>query len=480
MRHRALRVLLSIIAVIGLTYVAFRAIPVNATTVGFAYLLLVLVVASACGFIEAAAASLAATAAYNYFFLPPVKTFTIADPQNWVALFSFIATALIASRLSAVAKQRTLEAVRRRQDVERLYTFSRSLLLIDTSDSFARQLARKLADTFDLEAVVLYERATGEFYRAGPSEFDGVNDQLREAALHGAAYFDPERRRAITAVRLGSEPIASLAIQGPNMPDSMLQGIANLVAIGLERVRADQLTHQVEAARQSEQLRTTIIDAMAHEFKTPLTSIKAATTSLLSDPGQPAAARTEMLKIADQEAHHLATLIDDAVEMARLDVANINVRREMSDIREIVEEIVASMHPAIDDRMLDIVCESPLPSVGLDARLVRLAIKQIIDNALKYSPSTAPVHIRMSNGNGAVTIEITDYGNGIPPEEQRRIFDRFYRSPHVKTQIPGSGLGLSIAASIAKAHDGMLTVTSHPGETTFAMTLPVAATGQSH
>jgi len=146
LRHRALRVLLSIAAVIILTYIAFRTIPVNATTVGFSYLLLVLVIASAWGFIEAAAASLAATAAYNYFFLPPVKTFTIADPQNWVALFSFIATALIASRLSAVAKQRTVEADRRRQDVERLYTFSRSLLLIDAADSFARHLARKLAN----------------------------------------------------------------------------------------------------------------------------------------------------------------------------------------------------------------------------------------------------------------------------------------------------------------------------------------------
>jgi two-component system, OmpR family, sensor histidine kinase KdpD len=479
LRHRALRVLLSIVAVTALTYIASQAIPVNATTVGFAYLLLVLVIASAWGFIEAAVTSLAATVLYNYFFLPPVKTFTIADPQNWVALFSFIATALVASRLSAVARHRTVEAVRRRQDVERLYTFSRSLLLIDTADSFARQLARKLADTFDLEAVVLYERATGEFYRAGPFEFDGIDDQLREAALHGAAYFDPERRRAITAVRLGSEPIAGLAIQGPNMPDSMLQGIANLVAIGLERVRADQLAHQVEVAHQSEQLRTTIIDAMAHEFKTPLTSIKAATTSLLSDPGQPAAARTEMLKIADQEAQHLAMLIDDAVEMARLDVANINVQREMSDIREMVEEVVESMRPAIDDRTLDVRCESPLPSVGLDRRLVRLAIRQLIDNALKYSPSAAPVHIRITGGHGAVMMEITDYGNGIAPQEQRRIFERFYRSPDVKTQIPGSGLGLSIAASIVKAHDGTLTVSSHPGETTFAMTLPVAAKAQA-
>jgi signal transduction histidine kinase len=219
---------------------------------------------------------------------------------------------------------------------------------------------------------------------------------------------------------------------------------------------------------------------MAHEFKTPLTSIKAATTSLLADPGQSAAARTEMLKIADQEAHHLTTLIDDAVEMARIDAAHINLHREMSDIRTIVGDVVEGMRPAAEDRALDVQCDSPLPPVALDRRLVRLAIKQLIDNALKYSPATAPVRIHLGHGNGTVIIQIIDQGNGIPPQEQRRIFDRFYRSPRVKTQIPGSGLGLSIAASIVQAHGGSLTVASRPGETTFTVTLPVVSKGQTN
>ena len=156
------------------------------------------------------------------------------------------------------------------------------------------QLVRKLAETFGLSAAVLYDRRTGEFYRAGPADFEGLDDQLRDAALQGTSFSDAATFRTITAVRLGSEPIASLALQGVNMPDSVLQGVGNLVAIGLERAKAQDLAHQVEAARQSEQLRTTLIDAMAHEFKTPLTLIKGATSSVLSgtDPLSEVSPRT--------------------------------------------------------------------------------------------------------------------------------------------------------------------------------------------
>jgi len=453
------------------TYIAHLVI-VNATTVGFAYLLLVLIIASTAGFVEAAIASAAATLAFNYFFLPPLHTLNIADSQNWVALFSLLATSLIGSRMSEKAKQRALDAIERRQDIERLYSFSRAILLIDDSEPFPTQLARKVVEIFGVSAAVLYDRRTGEMHRAGPSEFEGLDDQLRDSASHGASYYDPERRRVITAVRLGSEPIASLAVQGPVMADNVLQGIANLVAIGLERARAQDLGHQIEAVRQSEQLRTTLIDAMAHEFKTPLTAIKAATTSLLADSEPRSDNTQELLTIADEEAEHLRTLIDDAVEMARLDTAHIEVHREISNVCEVIREVIASLQPLIDDRPLEVECDEKMPAIALDRRLVKLAVKQLIDNALKYSPPKTPVKIRIRSGDEMAVIEVTDHGKGLSVQEQSRIFERFYRSPAVKNQIPGSGLGLSIAHSIARAHSGDLVVSSTPGETTFRMTLP--------
>jgi two-component system, OmpR family, sensor histidine kinase KdpD len=476
---RAARLLASLGGVALVTWIATSLIPVNATTVGFAYLLLVLVIATVWGFVEASLASVAATLTLNFFFLPPVGRLTIADPQNWVALFSFLATSLVASRLSTVAKRRTLDAVVRQQDVERLYTFSRSILLIDRKEGFPKELVRKLAEIFELSAVVLYERRTESFYRAGPLDFDGLDDQLRDAALLGTSFGDSERHRTITAVRLGSEPIAGLALQGAQMPDSVLQGIGNLVAIGLERARAQDLAAQVDAARQSEKLRTSLLDAMAHEFKTPLTSVIAATSALLDNPDQPMASRVELLKIADEEAHRLKELIDDTVEMGRLDAADIRVDAEPANMGDLVHEVVESMRNEIDDRPLQVNCAQPCPAVAVDRRLVKLAIKQLLDNALKYSPPDKPVTIDMQHDGAMVTMSVTDHGKGITAQEQAHIFDRMYRSPSVERQIPGSGLGLSIALSIVRAHHGDLSVTSRPGETTFRLTLPTGPDGAS-
>ncbi len=479
MSRLALRLLLSLAGVAVITYTAYSVIPQNPTTVGFAYLLLVLVIASTWGLAEATLASVAATLAFDFVFLPPIGKITIADPQNWVALFSFLAAALITSRLSARVKRQALDAVERQRDIERLYTFSRAILLIDPVEPVAKQLARKVAEVFGLRAAVLYDRRTGEIHRAGPSDFDGMEDQLRDAAFQGTSFFDPEHQRVITAVRLGSEPIASFAVQGAFMQDSVLQGISNLIAIGLERARAQDLAHQVEAARRSEQLRTTLIDAMAHEFKTPLTSIRAATTSLLSSPDQPIETRTELLEIADEEARHLQALIDDAVDMARLESDNrVQIRRELTDPKELMEDVVASLHTQIDNRPVEISSEGSLPRLELDRRLLKLALKQVLDNALKYSPPRSPVTVRVSNGpvsNGhsAVNFEITDHGVGIPEQEQSHLFERFYRSPSVKNQVPGIGLGLAIANNIVLAHHGELTVNSRPGETTFRVSLPL-------
>jgi two-component system, OmpR family, sensor histidine kinase KdpD len=468
----AQRLPISLAGVAAVTFAAHWLIRVNATTVGFAYLLLVLVVASTWGFTEAAVASVAATFTFNFFFLPPMGTLTIADPQNWVALFSFLATALIASRLSDKAERRAQDAIARREDVEHLYAFGRAILLIDETESFPKQLTQKLADVFPVNAAVLYDRRSGEIFRAGPSEFHGLDEQLRDAAWNGSSFSDPERRRVIVAVRLGSEPIAALALEGAQMPDSVVQGLASLVAIGLERARAQDLAHQVEAGRRSEQLRTTLLDAMAHEFKTPLTAIKAATTALLSGSAEDGDSRTELLTVADEEAEHLRELIDDAIEMARLDNAHIDLNLEICDPAEVVREAVASIRTEIASRPVGVTCEADLGQFAIDRRLVRLAIRQLLDNALKYSSPQSPVEIRVSGSEDASVIEVANRGADIPAREQARIFERFYRGAGVKEQIPGSGLGLSIAGRIVEAHRGGLTVESEAGETTFRVRLP--------
>ncbi len=135
---------------------------------------------------------------------------------------------------------------------------------------------------------------------------------------------------------------------------------------------------------------------------------------------------------------------------------------------------MASLHTQIDDRPVEIRSEGSLPQLSLDRRLLKLALKQVLDNALKYSPPRSPVEVRVSNGGDSVNFEITDRGQGIPEQEQGRLFERFFRSPSVKNQVPGFGLGLAIAHNIIQAHHGALTVSSRPGETTFRVALPLA------
>ncbi|HSW38402.1 MAG TPA: ATP-binding protein, partial [Acidobacteriota bacterium] len=359
------------------------------------------------------------------------------------------------------------------QDLERLYTFSRAILLIDNSEPFASQLVRKLADVFQLNAAALFDRRTGHIHRGGASALPDIDDLLRATALRGTSSSDRNSGCLLMAVRLGSEPIASLAIQGAPMPDSMLQGIANLVAIGLEREKSQALAQQIEAVRRSEQLRTGILDAMAHEFKTPLTSIKAATTALLAGMERRPDNSTELLRIADEGADRLQEIIDDTLVMARLDSAHIEISPETSDIREIVSQAIHSARAELEGRALEVIHAEGIPPTALDPRLIRLALKQLIDNAIKYSPANSPIEIRTCRDGDTIAVDITDYGEGIPETEQDRIFERFFRSPAVLHQIPGSGLGLSIAHGILRAHRGDLTVQSSPGRTTFRLSLPI-------
>jgi two-component system, OmpR family, sensor histidine kinase KdpD len=473
--QRPVRVLLSLTFLAALTFVA-HLFPVNAITVGFAYLLLVLIVASTWGFIEACILSISATLTFNFFFFPPVGTFNIAETQNWVALFTFLTTSLIASRLSTKAKRRALDAIERQQDIERLYTFSRTILLIDNSESFSAQLIQKLADIFQLNMAMLYDRRANAFYRAGPFETKGLESQLLKVANEGATLGDETCMFA--AIRLGLEPIAALAIQGSRITDSVLQGIANLVAIGLEKARAQELANEIEATRRSERLRTSLIDALAHEFKTPLTSIRGTTTLLLDTPDQPKENRMELLKIADEEAQHLSNLIDDTVAMARLDAGSIKINPELLDIFEVIEDVQTSLKVELQGRSLEIYRGNEVGCGTFDGHLLKLAIKQLIDNALKYSTPGTPLKIRVEQKKEAIRLEVTNAGKEIPIQEQIRIFERFYRSPSVQNRIPGSGLGLSIAQSIARAHGGDLTVSSISGETTFQLVLPVDYKGE--
>lgn len=467
--HRVVRIL-AVLAITGaVTLVCFRLIPVNTTTAGFFYLLAVLGIASWWGLLESVLASLACMLCFNFFFLPPIGTLTIADPQNWVALFAFLGTSIVASQLSARARNRTLEALESRREMERLYALSRGILLTAAGTGMPSQLAHLIAQIFAFPALALYDRSTGEFHRAGPEDLPGIEDKLRQAAVQGTSFQDEVSQTTATAIRLGGQPIGSLAMTGAVISDSALEAIANLAAIGLERTRAQKAANLAEAARQSEELKSTLLDAIAHEFKTPLTSIKAASSALLSSPDSNS---QELVHIVSEECDRLERLVTEVIHMARLEAGGVQLNRQLCPARQLIDKALEPMRGNVNGR-IELRIAADLPDIAVDPELVELAIRQLIDNALKYSPQSSAVVISAHTHNNNLVIRVSDQGPGIPEAEQARIFEKFYRGPN--RQVTGTGLGLAIAREIVRSHGGDIWVESAANHgSTFSLSIPVA------
>jgi len=461
--RRGFRLIASLALIAAVTFFAYRPLAVNATTAGFFYLVAILVIATGWGLAEATTASIAAMLCLNYFFLPPIGTFTIADPQNWVALFAFLATSITASQLSLQAKNRAREAVDRQLEMERLYALSRAILLTDMTQPVAKQIAYQIAHTFGFFGVALYDRASGEIQRAGPEDLPEFDEKLREVAVQGTQLQDDSRQVVVTAIRLGGVPIGSIALRGPSLSDTALQAVSNLVAIGLEKVRGQELANRAEASRQSEELKSTLLDAIAHEFKTPLTSIKAAASAMLSSPNPLPSEQRELATIIDEEADRLARLVTEAIQMARIEGGKFQLSPAPQSSSSLIAAALEQVKPMADGREVRLEVPTGLPSIWADVELIQLAIRQLLDNALKYSPATAPITISARGAAGGVVISVTDQGPGVPEAEQSRIFERFYRSATDRRHIAGTGMGLTIAREIMRAHGGEVSVASRPG-----------------
>lgn len=457
-------------AVAAVVVIFSRILPVNPSTVGFFFLLVVLATATAGGFAAACVASIAATLSYNYFFLPPIGQFTIAEPENWVALFTFLLTSLTASHLSGRARKEADEARRSQEATERLYALSRAILLTDAARPIGPQAAQSIAQIFDLPAVVIFDGKSNSTYRGGPLEIDDVDGRLHEIVRLGARHQDPSQDLDIWPIALGGKPIGALALRGMTGSDGAVQSILNLVAIALERVRTEEAASKAEAARQSEEFKSTLLDAIAHEFKTPLTSIKAAATGLRVLNTALPEDQSELVSIIEEETDHLNQLVTEAAKMSEIDAGKVKLKRALTEVQEV---IAATKGGFSDDRVRIAPPAAALPQIWVDADLIVLALRQLVDNALKYSGADTPITCRAENAGNRVVIRVIDQGPGIPEHDRERIFEKFFRRPGVRNRVPGSGLGLHIAREIARMHEGDLWVEpGAAGGSEFCLALP--------
>ncbi len=462
----------AMVLVIAITAFYSRFVSVNNVTVALSYLLAVLLIATRWGLAEALLASITGTLCFNYFFIPPIGKFTIADPQNWVAFSAFVATAVIASHLSASVKRQAEESMRRQHEMEQLYTLSRNLLLLEVHGPLAQETTNSIAEVFGLSGVAFYDRSSDRVHRAGPRDIPVDSSKLRDTALQGTVYHDSATKTTVIPVSLGGQPIGSLGIQGSQVSETALHAIGNLTAITLERAHSQELANQAEAVRQSEELKSTMLDALAHEFKTPLTPIKAAVTSMLSDTDT-SPAHQELLRIVDEETDRLNSMLTEAIQMSRIEAGKLELHRNPQFLGKIVRDQLAKLGERLEGRMVTVDIPESLPRVSVDPEFIGIAIWQLLSNALRYTPPGSPITLRARAEPTEVIASVEDSGPGISEKDQRKIFEKFYRGKHQREMIPGTGMGLTIAREIVRAHRGRIWVESEPGKgAKFSFSIP--------
>jgi two-component system sensor histidine kinase KdpD len=266
--------------------------------------------------------------------------------------------------------------------------------------------------------------------------------------------------------------VGSLAIYGASTLDTALHAIANLAAIVMERARAEAAASRMEAAQQNEAMKAMLLDALAHEFKTPLTSIKAAASSILD--GTPPAQK-ELVAVIEEESDRLDSLVSETIRMARIEAGDLRMDRRPQPVGPLIHAAVDKLRILLEDRDVRIETDPNLPEVSADAELIGLTIRQLLTNALKYANPESPIIIKAISIGDAVRISVKDLGPGIAPKNLQRIFEKYYRVEDSTNRIPGTGIGLTIARDIVKAHGGEIGVQSILGEgSEFFFLLPAA------
>ncbi|MGB6900669.1 MAG: DUF4118 domain-containing protein, partial [Candidatus Acidiferrum sp.] len=267
----------SLAIVAGLTLFYRHARDVNQTTIALTFLLAILAVSAVWGMAVSVFMSLVAVLAFNYFFLPPVGTFTIADPQNWVALFAFLVTSIMGSQLSARIRKEADESHQRRREIERLYKFSQKLLAEGNVIQLMNAIPNYIVESFEGGAAELFLPQKDKFYRSGFGASHLDEEKMKSVFLRDEGVFESQEGLYFIPVRMGVRPIGSLGISGSRLSRQTLEAVSSLVAIAIERARAVEKLGETEAERQGERLKSALLDSIAHDFRTPLTSIKAAT-----------------------------------------------------------------------------------------------------------------------------------------------------------------------------------------------------------
>jgi len=466
---RDIAVLLGGVLTIAAVAFVMRTLPqVSPTTVALALLLIVLGIATFGRLWIATVTAVTATLAFNFFFLPPLGTLTIADAQNWIALFAFLVVAVIASNLSAAVQARAREAIARRNEVTRLFDLTRDVLLTTETTGAIEALARHVARRFELSRVAIcLPGDQGWRVYQGASEdltIDGQTLDMALAKARGVVEFDARQRAygghirvgsnqdiSIVPLRHGTKAIGLLAASSSTIDIGALDALAGVVAIAIERAQFLAERDAAELVRQKADLASALLASLSHDLRTPLTAIRVAVENLCEE--LPAEERREQSRAAISELSRLTRLVQDILDMARIDAAAIRVDRDWVTAEEVVDAAMAYVRPTLEGRPLRVNAAGDL-EVEIDPRLASGALSHILENAAQYSPAGREIAVDARVDHDGLHISVTDQGPGLDAGELDHLFERFYRGQSARQTTFGTGMGLSITRGLLAAAGG--------------------------
>ena len=437
-------------------------------------LVLVVLIAYRWGVVQTVLASVLAAACLDYFYMPPIFSLYEGDPQDWISSGIFVSLALAAGYIADRIKSSASLNANERARLEKLYLTSRDVIMLDRRGEVGAQLTRLIAGTFNLDAVALWDAREARMDKAGKQPVP--EDEVRAAYFSELNENDLVSSKFTRTLRNGTRPVGALYIAGPcqegQLDPRSVDAIASLASIALERAHSFIAESDAEAAKRGEQLRSAVLDGLAHAFKTPLATIQNSSSGLLEMNGLGKPER-ELVSLIDEQAMRLTKLANHALQTAKLDERQLKVNYECISMDRLFQYCREEAAETLSDHVLQTVDATFGSAVWADLHLVEMALWQMLDNASKYASPATPITLRVASTDAEIVFSILNEGSLIAPEERIRIFQRFYRAPGSQHRASGTGIGLSVTKRIAEAHNGRVWVESDPTEgTTFFLALP--------
>jgi two-component system sensor histidine kinase KdpD len=463
-------------------------------SISLVFLMAVLASAIVWGLWPALFACFLSVLAFNFFFIPPLYTFTIADPENVVALFFFLLVAIVVSNLTAATRRQIVSARALARTAAELYAFSRKVAGIGTLDDLLWATAYQVSSMLKLHTVVLLPDKVG----AGLTIASGYppEDVLDSADMAAARWCWEHNRAAgrgadtlpggkslFLPLRTGSGPVGVIGIDrdepGPLLtPDErrLLDALADQAAVAIERVSLARGLAEARVLAETERLRAALLTSISHDLRTPLASIIGTVSSLRSFAEQYAPEeRDELLATLQDEAERLNRFVGNLLDMTRLESGAIELKLDVMDIAEIVGAALERAGSVLARHHVEVEIAPDLPMLPLDAILFEQVLFNLLDNAAKYAPPGSRIDVRARRQGDSVAIEVIDEGPGIPPGDLERIFDKFYRAQAQDRRRAGTGLGLAICRGFVEAQGGRIEAQNRTDRSGAVLTIRIPA-----